>query len=603
MSAANVWKRLGGELLAAVDRDFERAALIPCRAFWPALIKPQGLAHYDRAGADLVAFKQDGALEVVIQCKGFFKAEGLQDDQFGAFEKSIDAFERSGLVTETFVVLHNQDSRNQLVAGKIDDALERLISVKRAQRVIQWDRPAFLRALEARLRGMVAERLGEQSALMLAQLDRQFAHGGAYVPDVPVRHQKLRLRRGHKPQIDAVGKHARQTNIAEALTQAKYPWTLLTGLFGSGKTSAALHAARLAPQQILYVHAGSIEPRYGEGGTNSLMARIVETLSIFGDFEADERALFERLAGPVLRQLLSADETDALLILDALDENRTLGTPEAITRFASALSELRSPIIMTTREEHFRATFGNFDHLFDELSMKSGTVREVALLALEPWTNAEVIDFVAAAAAEEPDNPHLRSLRDALLRGEDGGWGQEFLRHPFFLRMIVDLTAEGSDPAASRSELIGSWVWSKLVRDLKTARSTPVEVHDRNSFIERMEGMMAEIAGEMVEQDKDGVRLLDTIGSARVVAICENIFETQGLDLGRAISVSLLIPTAVRHRGEVPVRFTHRAFQEYFLAGRLLDAGIDPEPYPESVRAFRAELPLDRPREDPNGKA
>jgi hypothetical protein len=91
------WKRLGGELLAAVSRDFERAALTPARAFWPALIQPRGLAPYDNAGADLIAFKDGGGIDVVIQCKGLFKAEGLQDDQFSQFRKSITSFRNSGL--------------------------------------------------------------------------------------------------------------------------------------------------------------------------------------------------------------------------------------------------------------------------------------------------------------------------------------------------------------------------------------------------------------------------------------------------------------------------------------------------------------------------
>lgn len=156
--------------------------------------------------------------------------------------------------------------------------------------------------------------------------------------------------------------------------------------------------------------------------------------------------------------------------------------------------------------------------------------------------------------------------------------------------MIVDLAAEGEQPGSTRGEIIASWVWTKLTRDLKAARITPVLVTDRNRFVEQIEAFMTDLAGEMVDRDESGCRLLDTIGSEIVIEACERVFGTRGLDLGQAISVSLLIPTAIRHRGNVPVRFTHRAFQEYFLALYLERTGEPIWAYPESVQRIYREL-------------
>jgi hypothetical protein len=80
------------------------------------------------------------------------KAEGLQDDQFTSFAKSISSFAKSGLTTDTFVVIHNQDSRNQNVARKIDHARAALVASGKAKTVLQWDRQGFLKALEVKLR-------------------------------------------------------------------------------------------------------------------------------------------------------------------------------------------------------------------------------------------------------------------------------------------------------------------------------------------------------------------------------------------------------------------------------------------------------------------
>lgn len=601
MPGTSPWKRLSGELLAAVDRDFERAVLAAARAIWPALVQPRGLAQYDRAGADLIAFKDDGGIDVVIQCKGFFKAEGLQNDQFPAFAKSISSFANSGLTTDTYVVIHNQDARNQKVAGEIDTALLRLVATGSAKAVIQWDRQSFLRVLEEKLREMVSARVGEQSRLMLEQIDRQFAYGRTYVPQVPVRQGTLSLRRDRPPEVQFSKQVEAAVNIAEALANATGRWTLLTGIFGTGKTTAALHAARLSPNRIIYVHAGNIEPRFGEGGTHALMTRILDALAVFADFEADERGLFERLSAPMLRQLLQDPDSDALLIIDALDENRALRSPDAVTRFASALAELRCPIIMTTRQEHFRATFGNFDHLFEELSIKGGNTRDVALLELEPWSDREVHALVDAVNEEMPHNAGLKDLSAELRSGSATGWGEEFLRHPFFLRMIIDLAAEGGSPSETRASLIGQWVWRKLTRDLKSARVTPVPPDDRNGFLEKMEEVMTAVAGAMVEGADGETRLFETISSDAVIEICEAVLQTKGIDLASAISVTLLLPTSVRHRGSVPIRFSHRAFQEYFLARHLIEAGAATEGYPPEVRLFCRELEAEAARARDDG--
>ena len=584
------WKRVSGELLAAQDRAFERAILLPARAIWPNLIQPEAMAKYDRAGVDLVAFNDAGGIDVAIQCKGLFKAEGLLDDQFVQFKKSIDSFARSDLTADTYVVVHNQDGRNVGVAALIDAALARLVTAGKARKVIHWNRESFLKALEHRLRDMVLERVGEQSVALLDNLEAQFVFGRSHVPDVPVAQGRLTLERASPPAIHLPSGAGQRTNIAEVLSRAKGRWTLLTGLFGSGKTTAALHAARLSPKQILYVHAARIEPKFGEGGTNSVMSRILDALDVFGDFPGDERGLFERLAGPMLRQLLQAPDTHSLLIIDALDESRTLDSPEAIERFLSALSELSCPLILTTRLEHFRATFGNFDHLFDELSTKGGNMRDVTLLELEPWGHAETLTLVQAALAECPDNPGLMRLRDDLRSGSDSGWDEEFLHHPFFLRMILDLVGEAARPLGSRCAIINAWVWAKLIRDLKASRQLPYAVTDRNRFIEQMEAAMTAAAGAMIARDADGLRLLDTIPSNVLIGLVERTLVVQGLGLGPAIAVSLLIPATVRYRGEVPVRFTHRAFQEYFLARYLFEAGEPPDLYPTGVQNYWREM-------------
>jgi hypothetical protein len=586
---AKAWKQLGGELAVAVDRDFERAVLPLIRILWPQMTQSRGLAAFDKAGVDLVALGDDERIECAVQCKGFFKLEGLADDQLGQIAKSLTTFRRSGLVTDTYILLHNRDGRNKAIAAKIDAALAELVDTGVANRVIQWDRFAFLKAIETKLTEMMGERVSEQSALMLTQMNAQFRYGRTYIPDVPVRHEMLTLERGNAPLIRGVRKSRQIDRVTDALLSAQGRWTLLLGLFGSGKTAAALHAARSSPRLLLYVNAGSLGNTI-YNGTNAMMARILDALAIFGDFDTDDRALFGRLASPMLRQLLSNPDGNATLIVDALDENHFLASPIGMGKFASSLAELTCPVVLTTRIEHFRSTFGNFDHLFDELSTKGGNMDDIALLTLDPWGRAQIAHLVAACAAEDPDNAALAIFASEISAGRDGGWPAELLGHPLFLRMIIDLAADGVAPSTDRAQLVDSWIWRKLTRDLKADRALPVEVVDRNAFLEKMEATMQRVAAAMLIAEGEGYKLAETLPSDEVIAIVEEMLGITGLDLPRAIAVSLLVPVDVRFRGSVPIRFSHRAFQEYFLARHIVASELDPTHFPVAVQALATDL-------------
>jgi hypothetical protein len=585
------WMQLSGQLTAAVDRDFELAALPLLRAFWPGLVRPRGMGKMDRAGIDLVAYGTEDAIEAVVQCKGLFAAEGIEDGQVPAIEASIEAFYKSPLKTHDYVLLHNRDGRNRVAAARVDQALATLVTAGKAQRVRQWDRHTFLQALARRLRELVAERVREQSDATLREMEGLFTFGRKFIPNVPIKERELVITRGVGSRMRNVRLSRLAGNIAELLGGMKgRDWTLLIGLFGAGKTTAALHAAALHPDKVLYVYGGSIEPQGDTGGTNMLMSRILETLSVFADFEDQERAIFLRLGGPVLRSLLSANNANEVLIIDALDENKRLSSPAEITVFASSLAELNCPIIITTRQEHFRATFGNYEHLFEELSTKRGREWSIRLVELESWMKSQVVEFIEAACAEAPNNPGLQVLARDVARDRQNAWGPDLLRHPLFLRMVVELAAEGEVPQQSQAVTLARWTRAKLKRDLRANRALPVEVRDRDAFLEEMEQLMTQVAARMVQREDSEIALTDSLMSDEVLTLAQTILKVDRLELSTALAVTLLMPASVRFLKTVPIRFIHRVFQEYYLALHLSRTGEDSSRYPETVKRLVKEL-------------
>lgn len=584
------WKELNAKLLAAADRDFERAVLPLMRAIWPGMVQVPATKSYDSSGIDLLCFTEDDKIACAVQCKGFFKTEGLADDQFRPIEKSIESFRKSDLHVGTFLLVHNQDGRNHTVASKIDDLLAKLVADGLAHSAEQWDRHKLFGGIQAALWNMVEERVVQHAAQILAQADMNFSLSADIVSNVPLERSSLILRRGSQAKIVHAGINSSEPGIASLLQRPKNRWTLLTGLFGSGKSTACLKAALQAPNRMIYVPASDIEPARGEVGTNVLMQSILKALSIFADFEDDERLVFERLASPMLRKELSANKSDATLIIDGLDENRALAGPAEMTRFASTLAELRCRVVLSTRLEHFHASFGNYDHLFDELSSK-GIPKKIPVIHLSQWDWPQIIELVRHASQKAPSNRNLTSFLEKVRKKKSGGWEVELLKHPLFSRMILDLVADATDPTENRSQLISNWIRQKLIRDLKAARETPIPIKDRDDFLHLTNELMVEVAALMTESDSaTDVQLVETIDSEKVIESAERIYRRRRIPLHSITGTSLLVPIAARYRKSVPMRFSHRAFQEYFLALHLQYSGKEAGNYPEAVRGYLAGI-------------
>ena len=147
-------------------------------------------------------------------------------------------------------------------------------------------------------------------------------------------------------------------------------WTLLTGPFGTGKTTAVLRVTKELGRDAIYVRAEDMSDGGGGIGTNLLLARIVTAAHLFNDLEDASRPIVDRLAGETLARILRSQDTNLTLIIDGLDENRIYYRLDGIRRLTNELAELSCPVILTTRQEHFDAMFSNFEKSFVDMSRK-----------------------------------------------------------------------------------------------------------------------------------------------------------------------------------------------------------------------------------------
>ncbi|MDP1961008.1 MAG: hypothetical protein Q8K93_02280 [Reyranella sp.] len=583
-----VWEQLKGEFATATGNDLERLTLPLGRLFWPNLVRTPRLRDFDRAGVDLAAVAGDGTLSVVVQCKGFFADRRLDETHYKQIEESLDKFVASSLKCEEFVLFHNQTGENGEITRKIQAQLRHLVVLGKAKTTRLWDRQTIVRDAKYRLDKMVIERLREETSTLLEQVTSVFRFGGVHVSDVPFSEHRLILLRHEPPKIEPVNRRSTGAMAELIVGRTDKRWTLLTGVFGSGKSTSALHAALDSNEIVAFVRCADIEFEHGFGGTNSLLRRVTQALHLFDDYDDEDRKALEIYSGPTLRIALSRQNSGAVLILDGLDENRTFSDSVGLTHLVNALAELRCSIVLTTRQEHFDSTYGNFEQVLDELAR----TRDARLFKLEEWTRPQTIQFLTAAAASTigAEQTRLVELTSKLQSGEPLKWPEELLGHPLFLQMIAELTAEGETPSATIGGVLSSWIPQKIMRDLRVPRALPMVIHNRAAFADQMMTLMENVAAAMTEKTEEGLELREAIESSEVVKVAEATLGIRGIDIATLSGVSLLLPITQRRKANVPMRFSHRIFQEYFTARHAVREKMTPDAVPAAIAKLMFDL-------------
>jgi hypothetical protein len=199
-------------------------------------------------------------------------------------------------------------------------------------------------------------------------------------------------------------------------------------------------------------------------------------------------------------------------------------------------------------------------------------IRTVELL---PW-RSEQISALATPFAARTTDPDARARLERFAR--DAGADAIRLfgdvpRTPLFLRLILETLETENVLTWSRAAVLGQWARIKIERDVNAPLVwggpgrrhliSPDESVD--TVVEMSFVAMEEAARNMVEIADGQVELTPscTFEALRTAAprLVDILTEPTPLFLH-----SLLIPTPHSPRGERRVQFTHRVFQEFFLA-------------------------------------
>jgi hypothetical protein len=586
------WKKWSAILAASVERDFERKSLPFLHLFWPEMIQTPPRSAWDSKGIDLLVWAEDGPLPCAVQCKGF-SVQAIGDDQVRQTIASLEAFRRSGVKAHTYLMVHNREGNNRKFGETVQRELKQLVENRLVEKAELWDRHTLINRCHGRLREIIVSEVHRYSRQLLEEFQSRFRFGHSYMPAVPITEKRLTFKR-YLPCTMTTEKPAARRAIGTLITSAsRARWTLLTGRFGAGKTSSALHAAVTSKRATLVIACSALPPHaHVISSTNTLLENSLKALRILDAFAPNERETIYEIGGTTLARLLRGPSPNFLLVFDGLDENRLYSNLEGMQRLSNQLAELQCPVVLTTRTEHLQAMFGDFSLAFEELSHRSST-KSARLFELEAWTDDDVREFVLQACnvaigiEQQRLTEFLRKVGTPSAKSLYGDlpWS------PLFLQFILeDILSEGMQKS-NRADLIDRWCKRKILRDRSVGVRTSLgEQLDSLDFVDRMIRMMEDIANEMTVKTGTLVSLAESIGSEAVLATARRVFNDDKLDVLPVLLNSLLMPVGLRGGSSLQITFAFRILHEYFLARYLHREQKDAAGYADSVRSFMEEV-------------
>lgn len=593
MHGLRAWKRCSGALALATERNFEREVLPFLRLLWPSLqqVRESERKSWDAKGIDLLVWADRGLFPCIVQCKGF-RVQRLGYDQIRQTEESIEKFRKSDVSCYQYLLVHNRDARFKEFNSKINERLKKLVSEGKAKKAALWDQHTLLREAFDRMKEIINDALRQHSRQLLNHFQSLFDFGHYYIPTVPVAEKRLIFKRD-KPcsckQVHPISSR----NVRELLlSPSKTRWTLLTGRFGTGKTTAVLHAATSSDRVIILVPCATLPSSPRAVSTNKLFGEILKSLKILDDFDDQDRSVLYRIAGPVFAHLLRRQKSPYAVILDGLDENRAYTDQEGLQQLSNQLVELNCPIVMTTRAEHLDNMFGDFSSAFYELSTKKR--QNARLFELAKWDKDQVLELVNQVLIEVTGakKKRLSEFVRILKTNEYINLYDELPFNPLFLQFILEDVVTRGVQWANRCVLLRDWVKRKIWRDRhKVKRIAPgdsgIDVED---FCGRMITLMENVANLMTSKANDVYQLVEFIDSVHIRKEAEKLFNVSSDPLLGILLNSVLVPQSLRRESTLNVTFAFRVFHVYFLASYLVRKGASDEGYPDAVKSFYSEI-------------
>jgi len=598
------WKHLKNKLRDSEERFFEREVERLLLPRFPTLVQTPSKQRLDRAGIDLVARNDAGEIEVAVQCKGFaVSVPGV--DQIRQARESLAAFATSDEKVKLYIFVHNRDGRAHELAETVQALLNDLVRTGKCDAVEFYDLDTFMHNCREVMRAYLSASLRRAANRKLRELREIFEVVGDPLMEVPVKEDRLYIGLTDPPRFEEIAP-TRARNVGALIsTRSDAKFTLLIGNFGSGKTTAGLLAASADEESdptIVFAEAAYFPVDRLGSGLSPLLEEALRASGVFSEIAREDHGLF-RLAAPLLREELGnrgeklGTTHKYAFILDGLDENRFYVTPEGVATLTNSMADLHCPIVLTTRREHFIATFESMKVGTLVFGKKHGWKKPIGVFSLEPWRREDVQRFVTGSAnilrldGRTTDSERLLDFLRLLEKGEERNFYGELAAHPLFLRLILDDIVANGIRNVGRATLLLEWALYKILRDLK--RKTQNRAQDwqfDRDFTGRIMMVMEDVAFQMTDVVDDRRVLTEFLSQGMLEQIAKRYFPGDSDVLITVLLNSLLVPRHFFENAKFTVHFIYRIFHEFFVACYAVRSGVSLDIGDTHVAEFMSEL-------------
>lgn len=608
------YKRISGELAESEGRNFQRKCLPLLRVIWPEAIQSSDLGGVDAHGIDILVWQDHGMFPVAVQCKGFKVTEReLGSSQIRQCRESIRSFGSSGFSADTYVLVHNREARSERFRRCIDEELAELRRAGRAREAYCWDRQTFVsRVFDAMLETVERCLLSPRDATRPSVEDED-RNSCVPVESVPYSVSLLEVDQHRKIELSSEIEYLADP-ADELLSEKHRKLVVLIGEFGVGKTTVAMRALLRGDSRIVYVRGAELKE--GIVGTRDLLAAVVDLDRILEGVRDEDRESVTSVARGTLDHVFRDADARLVLLIDGLDESIFANRAAGLQWLFNCLWEVRVPIIITTRTEHWYTQQTDLARSFGV----EGTRRDVRryqtieLVELKKWTPRQIV-LLARRFEETLQAAHQRERVEELVAlvesGEYESYYGDIPTRPLFLRMILETVAESGIHRVGRAGLFAEAISHKVFRDVERplhcggAGRPPLTGEDRGrDAILQLSWHAMYCAARIMVRNHDGSVDLLPHCSFDELRVSDRLLD-EIRDPATLVLHSLLVPVSARKPGcPVHLRFAHRAFQEFLLARVLLDEpGLCGDAkIPEEIVAWRQSWLEERP-ETPLGPA
>lgn len=598
---SNAGQRLMTDLRLLSDFPFEQRCGAILQTVYPTIAPPPARSKWDHAGIDHCMFAEgNDELLRVFQCKGFAVPE-FGSSQLEQCLHSIEAFTASPFRTKQYGLIVNRIVKGE-PRKRIEAALQALVQVGKAEKAQLLGLDAFLEMVFQEAQNQLATLLRSSVAEFQEQHQLRMDEG-VYVENVPFRLDGNET--SHKNPLRFV--EERVVRLVSAANN-KRSWTFLSGEFGFGKTSLALHLAEVLQEQkiiCLYLPAARFHARAFDNEGHFLWEVLQVILQEEVDRESDRNRLFKASLKEIFKR-----EKRIILIFDGIDEHPICWRENGLMNVFGIFKTFNTSCLFAVREEFLAERSGHF-----QAAIKGGP--SSSTLRLVEWPESLILEYTKqyqkSDLAADAQN-RIGHFEEAVKTGRYVDYYGDIPRRPLFLKMLLDDVAKEDLRGRNLAELYTIYITHKFESDRATSTSKPVVLRplsldeDYELVRARLFGVMTMAAGRMYAIEGGEVRLQPSLSEA-ILRECSKQIAGESLDLPSILLNSVMVPVGrrnmLRHGGHIEVAFAHTSFQEFFLARHILAASLEqivdqtilksviPKPVTRFLQGLIATLPPD----------